>query len=241
MADPAQELARLLAAMAVTPQLDGLLLLDALSETLRTASHRLSELLRVADGREPRTLLLGAQLTDDELWSRMVVREDDDGYKRLWPAPGFLVQRDEDPVVLVVIPDLARLSVAARRSLVGLLDSPAAYLERHGQHRSWRPRLKWVAGCESAAVGDVSRHILDRFAVRFTAGRLVGADLIGARGRGSTRCPPSPPRPAPVRISTSRPRRPSAGSSRSADWPVPSRNWTGPPRSPPGTWTRPPV
>ena len=183
MADPAQELARLLAAMAVTPQLDGLLLLDAPSETLRTASHRLSELLRDADGREPRTLLLGAQLTDDELWSRLVVRQDDDGYKQLCPAPGFLVQRDEDPVVLVVVPDLARLSVPARRSLVTLLDSPAAHLERHGQHRSWRPRLKWLAGCESASVGDVSRHILDRFPVRFTAGRLVGGlDMVPAAG-----------------------------------------------------------
>jgi magnesium chelatase subunit D len=182
MADPAGELARLLAAVAASPQLDGVLLLDAPPETLRAASRHISGLLRDADGREPRVLLLGSQLTDDELWSRLVVRQDDDGRRRLWPAPGFLVQLADDPVVLVLIPDLARLSVAARRALVALLDSPVAYMERHGQHRAWRPRLKWLAGCESAAVGDVSRHILDRFAVRFTAGRLAGdVDTVTAR------------------------------------------------------------
>lgn len=183
MADRGEKLARLLAAMAATPELDGLLLLDAPYEILQAASDQLSRLLRDADGREPHRIFLGAYLADDELWTRLVVRKDGTGHKYLWPEPGYLFQRAGDPVALVVVPDLARMSNVARRALVTLLDSPVAHLERHGQHLTWRPRLKWLVACESAAIGDVSLHVLDRFPVRFPLGRhagIVGAAAVAA-------------------------------------------------------------
>jgi magnesium chelatase subunit D len=174
MADSGWNFARLLGAVAAIPELDGLLLLDAPHEIFRAATDQFTRLLRDPDGREPDRFLLGMHLTDDELWMRLAVDKDGNGNRSLRPSPGHLVQQAGDPVVLVVVPDLVRPNMAVRRALVTLLDSPVAHLERHGQHLAWQPRLKWLVGCESAAIGEVSRHVLDRFPLRFRASRQVG-------------------------------------------------------------------
>jgi magnesium chelatase subunit D len=44
-----------------------------------------------------------------------------------------------------------------------------AHLERHGQQDSWQPRIFWLAACESQKIETVSRHLIQRFAIRFQA------------------------------------------------------------------------
>ena len=172
MDGPARDLVRLLAAAAAEPGLDGLLLLDASPEFLLTAGDLFESLLCIAGGRPPRRRNLASYLSEDDLWIRLAVRRTGQG-QTLVPRPGRLVQSARDPVTLVVIPDLARLTIAAQRAVVMLLDTPVAYLERHGQHRRWKPRLRWLAGCAAADIGEVSMHILDRFPVRFIADRVA--------------------------------------------------------------------
>jgi magnesium chelatase subunit D len=187
MDGPAHDLARLLAAAAAEPGLDGLLLLDASPEFLLTAGDLFGNLLRMAGGRPPHRQILASYLSEDDLWIRLAVRRTGQGQSFV-PRPGRLVQSARDPVTLVVIPDLARLTIAAQRAVVMLLDTPAAYLERHGQHRRWKPRLRWLAGCAAADIGEVSMHILDRFPTRFIANRA-------APGSGT---PPSLTEPAVI-------------------------------------------
>ena len=80
------------------------------------------------------------------------------------------------------------MSNVARRALVTLLDSPSPTWNAMGSTCTWRPRLKWLAACESAAIGDVSLHVLDRFPVRFPLGRHAGNVGAAARSWTVDRC-----------------------------------------------------
>jgi magnesium chelatase subunit D len=96
-----------------------------------------------------------------------------------------------------------------------LLDSPVAHLERHAQHAAWRPRLKWLAGCQSATVGDVSRHLLDRFPIRFTAGRPAAG--LSAQPVG-TKAPPAPSASGEALASAALPSFPAAALTRADEY-----------------------
>ncbi|MYS73101.1 magnesium chelatase, partial [Streptomyces sp. SID5926] len=61
---------------------------------------------------------------------------------------------------------------------VQLLGADVVTVERGGPRRTVRPRARWLAVCRSADVGRVSRHLLDRFAVRLSA---AGLRLPGVR------------------------------------------------------------
>ena len=69
-------------------------------------------------------------------------------------------------IPLLIIPDLAALSLAAARTCIMLVGANIAHLERHGQQEVWTPRYYWLAGCRQEDVGSVSSHLLDRFALR---------------------------------------------------------------------------
>ncbi|HEX4830851.1 MAG TPA: hypothetical protein VH478_07150 [Trebonia sp.] len=181
MTDRARDLARLLAAAALEPALDGILLLDSSPAWFLAAADRYEELLRAAGGRAPRRVILGSRESEDDLWTRLAVRERPDGRRQLVPGPGHLVQGPDDPVIVLLVPDLTRLSFAARRAVAILLDAPVAHLQRHGADREWRPRVRCLAACPAAAIGQASRHLLERLPVRFAAGPgALGPDPVAS-------------------------------------------------------------
>ena len=168
-------LARALACSAIDPALDGVLLFDPPTGLLSEAAKLFGELLTEAERRPPQTAVLGAHQSEDDLWTALDLRRRGD---TVWfaPATGPLVQAEDDPVVLVVVPDLAGLGVIGQRAAVTLLDAPVAYLERHAHHWSWRPRTRWLAACAVEDVGKISEHLLDRFPIRVRDLRLDHRD-----------------------------------------------------------------
>ena len=161
---------------AAEPGLDGLLLFDlppaALSEVASALIQALS-LVRPALA-PPRLVRLGSHENEDDLWSNMSPQTSD-GVTMLMPTPGPLVRTGDDPVLVVVVPNLAQLSLAASRAAVALLGSPTAELQRHGRSQCWPTGTYWVAACPTAIAGQLSEHLLDRFPVRLPASSLMPA------------------------------------------------------------------
>lgn len=162
MPDP---LARAFACAAVTPGLRSVLLFDCPGPDFRTRADAFAGLLRAATGRAVRPVYLGFADSDDRLWGDHLP----DGPRLRW-RPGSLGPDPTDPALrLVLLPDLARLPLPAARACVALVGAGVAHVERHGHSACWRPDLAWLAACPRAAVGQVSPHLLDRFALRLQA------------------------------------------------------------------------
>lgn len=87
----------------------------------------------------------------------------------------FAPPQQANEIPLIIIPNLATLSLAAARACIMLVDANVVHLERHGQKVAWSPRYYWLAACHQEEVGSVSSHLLDRFALRLSwhsAGQL---------------------------------------------------------------------
>jgi magnesium chelatase subunit D len=156
-----------LACAALDPGLRSVLVFDIAPAELRHASRQLSLMLGLTTGCPAPEGTLSSNSTDDELWGI----EPSEGKHFSFPGitwRGLLSPPDDDDkaVQVVVIYDLARLSLAAARACLMLAGADAAHVERHGQHRVWCPRICWLAACASEDVGRVSPHLLDRFALR---------------------------------------------------------------------------
>jgi magnesium chelatase subunit D len=159
---------------AAEPGLDGLLLFDMPTAALSGVASTLIQALTVVDPAHapPRLVRLGSHENEDDLWSSLRPNTSD-GVTMLMPTPGPLVRRADDPVLVVVVPDLAQLSLPANRAAITLLGSPVAELQRHGCSQRWPTGTYWVAACPTANAGQISEHLLDRFPVRLPAGPLV--------------------------------------------------------------------
>jgi magnesium chelatase subunit D len=159
---------------AAEPGLDGLLLFDLPSAALSAVASVLTQALTAIDPAlaPPRIVRLGSHEEEDDLWSNLRPRTSG-GVTLLVPAPGPLVRDNDDPVLVVVVPDLAQLSLAASRAAIALLGSPTAELQRHGRSQRWSTGTYWVAACSTADAGRISPHLLDRFPVRLPASSLV--------------------------------------------------------------------
>src|SRR5262249_5788018 len=149
-------------------------------------------LLEVVDRGPPRLVRLSAADTDDDLWGGVAFVRDAARPTIVWRADRLAAPATDRRTRLVVVPDLARLSQAGQRALVTLLDAPDASLQRNGLDLRWTPNLMCIAGCPREAIGQVSAHLLDRFALRLPAGpgdqRPSPADLYAyARGTPRTR------------------------------------------------------
>jgi magnesium chelatase subunit D len=79
---------------------------------------------------------------------------------------------------VVLIPDLARISLAGARAAVEQVGAEVAVLERDGESALWRPSLAWVARLARVEVGELSPHLLDRFALRVTVPAGAAADRV---------------------------------------------------------------
>ncbi len=149
---------RVLACAALRPELGSVLVYDAEPGTLDSIAVCLLELLSAITD-QVEDVRLGPALTDDDLWGY------GEGLPAPWRRPGLLIA-PEGHFRLVVIPDLAQLSLAAARAAVMLMGEGAGHLQRHGQNRVFEPRLRWLAACRREDLGRVSPHLLDRFALR---------------------------------------------------------------------------
>jgi magnesium chelatase subunit D len=160
----------LLACAVLHPRLWSMLLYDADMETLLLASYRIQNLLREYTGRKVAFARLPAHADESYLW-RPAPRLDDRNLPPLW-GPGLLTPHwlrqnaGKDGILVLLVPDLTRLGVIAKRAGVMLANAEIAHLQRTGQDETWEPRIFWLAGCTSARKQYASRHLRDRFVVQ---------------------------------------------------------------------------
>ncbi|MBD2101785.1 hypothetical protein [Leptolyngbya sp. FACHB-261] len=159
-------LAKGLACSVLEPGLRSILLFDNSLSLFQAAADQLAAMLEGVTGQMPRTIVLGSTETEDSLWGTLGFQQ---GFQ-LGVKPGRLVpfQGDARPQ-LILIPDLARISLPTARACVMHVGADVATLQRHGQNVVWAPDLYWVAGCARGEVGEISPHLLDRFALRLLA------------------------------------------------------------------------
>lgn len=170
-------LVRGLACAALEPGLRRVLLFDASFEALETAVPLFQTMLQTTTDMAVTVVTLPANALDDDLWGSLMPKLSPAGAESA-ATSGLAVQWQEGlltrnrhaaDLLLVVIPDLSRLSLAAARTCIMLLDTPVAHLQRHSQDAAWQPQLCWLAACDRERIGRVSPHLLDRFALRLTA------------------------------------------------------------------------
>src|SRR5215831_8049871 len=150
-----------LACMALDDRLSGILFFDMSPRTLVTVAERYA---RDVCGSGTRPLVLGAGTADDGLWTVLK--------PTLWGpeiSAGPLVGR----AGVVVVPDLAQLSLAGSRAAVSTAGADVAHVERDGLSEAWRPTARWMAACARADVPRVSAHLLARFPLRIDASGLM--------------------------------------------------------------------
>lgn len=162
-----------LACLAIDPELRSALMFDASPTAILIAAHQLADMLEMVNGQPVEIIALNSAETEDSLWGVVTLKPDAQGNWISWKI-SRLTQSNVNPAPrVIVIPDLARLSVPAIRACVMLVGANAATLQRHGQNLSWEPNLWWIAGCAKAEVGEVSPHLLDRFALRLSSSEIT--------------------------------------------------------------------
>lgn len=156
------------ACAALEPGLTGVLLFDLDPELIEPVAREFAGILRIATGRPVPHSILGAATRDDELWLRPRLRVDN-GETIFSIAPGPLVDNGHAGAGLVVVPDLARLSLDGARAAVQTLGADVASVERYGFQAQWRPQSRWLAACRVEEAAQISPHLLDRFPIRVNA------------------------------------------------------------------------
>lgn len=155
-----------LLAAAINPGLRSILLFDTDLSVLGAVANALERLLSLADGRPVVRRFLGAALYEDDLWVRPDLSAEDGRLSITRQFGALAAGVDGACLPLVVVPDLAELSLAAARGAVTLIGADVAHLERYGTSRQWLPDACWLAACDRANIGKISPHLLDRFALR---------------------------------------------------------------------------
>jgi magnesium chelatase subunit D len=156
---------KLLTVAAIESSLQGLIVFDATEKDLLKFADRWMQILTIAYQSPTQVLTLNSATTEENLWGHFGISANNRQSSQIIWQPSKLVQHDRNPL-LVVIPDLTRLSLSAMRACVTLLDSELASLQRDGIDHTWQPRFWCIAGCQSDRLGEVSPHLLDRFALR---------------------------------------------------------------------------
>ncbi|MGV9392809.1 magnesium chelatase [Streptomyces olivaceus] len=171
--DLTRRLGLALVCAAADPALGGVLLLDLDPRLVEPVVRLFGGILAGATEPARPPLVLGSADRDEDLWTRTRIRGGEHGIT-VHTEPGPLVEADDahGAPPLVVVPDLVRLGVAGMRAAVQLLGAEVATVERSGLRGTVRPRARWLATCRAADAGRLSRHLLDRFAVRLSVAEL---------------------------------------------------------------------
>lgn len=186
---PAPDLPRLLSCVAISDALDGLLVYGATAATLEWLADGLTDRLRAAGARSVDRVWLGSADTEDTLWGAP-------GLPRVWGGRGLLVPPG-GTTRIVIAPDLSRLSLAAARAGVSILGSGVINVERRGQSRRVALRHRWIAALAPEDFGGVSRHLLDRFAIRVWSSPASAESRLAALARRINGKPDATSAPAP--------------------------------------------
>ncbi|MEU5367347.1 CHAT domain-containing protein [Streptomyces sp. NPDC005925] len=171
--DLSDRLTHALVCAAAEPALSGVLLLDLEPRLVDPVARLFTGILTGTRDVVDAPLVLGASDRDEDLWTRTRLARDPHGIT-FRTEPGPLIEAYGRPGTppLAVVPDLARLSVAGMRAAVQVLGADVVVVERTGLRRTLRPRTRWLAACRAADVGRLSRHLLERFAVRLSVADL---------------------------------------------------------------------
>ena len=155
----------LLIAATLESSLQSLLAFDTTeSELMRLANQFAWIIARTNGALTPiKVLTLNSATTEEKLWGHFGIKPDS---RSITWKPSLLVQHEERDPLLVVIPNLTRLSLPATRACVTLLDSECVTLQRDGIDLTWQPDFWCIAGCPRDRIGEISPHLLDRFALR---------------------------------------------------------------------------
>jgi magnesium chelatase subunit D len=167
------EFIRSLSYTALVPQLRSILVYDCPPSMLLATSAALSEMIEIVTRLPVVRVHLGSVEAEDDLWGTLALSHNRARLALQWETGRLAASIDDARLRLVVIPDLPRLSIAAQRACVMLMGADVAVLERHGQTAEWVPNYCWLASCARADVGQVSPHLLDRFALRLSLPRVA--------------------------------------------------------------------
>ncbi len=168
-----------LAAAALEPGLRQVLVLDADFSDMETAASILQQLLALATNQRVHTVQMTGLTEEDDLWgcylptlSSAGTSIGSSGLTIAWQDGALIQNRHDKGWLLVVIPNLTRLSLSAVRTCISLLDSPVVHLERYDKKEHWQPRICWLAACARNEVGKLSPHLLDRFPLRLSSPKI---------------------------------------------------------------------
>ncbi len=156
------------ACAALNPGLRSILMLDAPPAGLQSLANILAGLLRAATDQTVRQYQLPPFESDDAVWGSLYLpwhtaESEAHPVHRLFSA-----ERNAQELQLLVVPDLAALSLTAARSVTMLLGADVVHLERNGLSACWHPRQCWLVGCRGDDIGKISPHLLERFALRLS-------------------------------------------------------------------------
>lgn len=157
-----------LCCVALNRGLRSILLFDISPVDLQQIAGVLISLLKAVTECGIVPIKLGTFESEDDLWGQIGLWGELENQAFKWQS-GLLGKTENDlEIRLVIIPDLTKLSLAAMRACVVLMEADVVHLERHGQNLYWQPNLCWLVGCSSQQeeIGKISPHLLDRFAIR---------------------------------------------------------------------------
>lgn len=167
----ARDIAEALACAALTPALRSVLLYDAGFDALKQSASLLAAMLKQAARQPVEIRVISTWEDEDLLWGTPGLQVSDTAWTARW-NPGLL-EPTPGALLLLVIPDLARISLAAARAAIALIEADTAQVARNGGDparkrgdHTWPVNGCWLAACDSSERGKVSPHLLDRFALR---------------------------------------------------------------------------
>lgn len=161
-----------LACAAVHPGLRAILLLNAGPEQVLWCAEILAQMIgEVTENKKVLRTTLSSNVDEDGLWGIPFLPTSNDKSSFVWHGCMTQGYRQDLPQLLT-IPNLAQLSIPVERAAIMATDTPVIHLERHGQHSDWSPRQWWLAGCMESEIGQISRHLLDRFFLRIPLGNM---------------------------------------------------------------------
>ncbi|ADD43253.1 hypothetical protein [Stackebrandtia nassauensis] len=155
-----ERMATALACAAIDRHLAGVLLFNLDPGRIGALGRWLAALL----GSQTRTVLAGAATHDEDLWTRFSLSG-----SQVSITPGALFDQ-----TVVLVPDLTQLSDAGARAAIATIGADVAHIERDGHQSIQVPKARWLVGCRREGAGELSRHLLDRFALRVDAADVPG-------------------------------------------------------------------
>lgn len=162
-----------LACLALDPQLRSALVFNSSPSVLQYAASQLATMLEILSGERADIVFLSSTENEDRLWGNWRLKRDEDRNIIDWQFACLAQSSSHSHPRIILIPDLVRINILTARACVMVTGADVANLERHGQSLIWKPNLWWLAGCASAEIGEVSPHLLDRFALRLSCPQIA--------------------------------------------------------------------